>query len=40
MLLYWTCPYFTERWHMNVERLDLRAALFDLDWLYRPAAEC
>ena len=39
VLMYWTCPYFTERWHMNVERLDLRAALFDVDWLYRPAAE-
>lgn len=35
VLMYWTCPYFTERWHMNVERLDLRAAVFDVDWLYR-----
>lgn len=35
LLLYWTCPYFTERWHMNVARLDLRAALFGLEWLYR-----
>ena len=34
VLMYWTCPYFTERWRMNVERLDLRAAVFDLDWLY------
>lgn len=34
VLIYWTCPYFTERWCMNVERIDLRAAVFDLDWLY------
>ncbi len=34
VLLYWTCPYHTDRWLMNVARLDLRAAIFDLDWLY------
>jgi sialidase-1 len=33
VLMYWTCPYFTERWRMNAERIDLRAAVFDLDWI-------
>lgn len=33
ILMYWTCPYFTDKWLMNVERLDLRAALFDAAWL-------
>ncbi len=34
VLMYWTCPYFTDRWLMNHHRLDLRAALFDVAWLY------
>lgn len=34
LLFYWTCPYHTDRWHMDVRRLDLRVALFDLAWLY------
>lgn len=34
VLMYWTCPYRSDRWLMNVERLDLRAAVFGVDWLY------
>ena len=35
LLMYWTCLYFSQNWCMNVERLDLHAAVFDLDWLYQ-----
>ena len=39
LAMYWTCPYRTDRWLMNVERLDLRAAVFGVDWLYA-LAQC
>ena len=38
VLMYWTCRYDTVRWLMDVRRLDLRAALFPVSWLYVSAA--
>ena len=34
VLMYWTLPYDTSTWRMNTERIDLRAAVFDVAWLY------
>ena len=34
VLMYWTLPYDTTTWRMNVKRIDLRAAVFDVAWLY------
>ena len=34
VLMYWTLPYDTSTWRMNVERIDLSAAVFDVEWLY------
>lgn len=33
ILHYWTLVY-TEKWRMDSGRIDLRAAIFDVDWLY------
>jgi sialidase-1 len=33
MVTYWACPY-TADWLMDVRLLDLKAALFDVSWLY------
>ena len=33
-LMYWTCRYHVDRWLMDVSLLDLRAALFDVEWIY------
>jgi sialidase-1 len=33
ILLYWACPY-TDQWLMNVDLIDLKAAIFDVKWLY------
>ena len=34
VLVYWTCPYNAARWRMDVELIDMRAAIFPVDWLY------
>ncbi|MCC7193382.1 MAG: exo-alpha-sialidase [Phycisphaeraceae bacterium] len=33
ILTYWSCPY-RQDWRMNVDLIDLKAAIFDVDWLY------
>lgn len=35
ILVYWACRYNTQKWLMDVELVDLKAAIFDVDWLYR-----
>ena len=37
ILMYWTCRYDRQTWLMKTDRIDLRAAVFDEDWLIRQA---